>query len=218
MAKKAAVKKEAPKVDLLKSVVADDDDFAVTTLNKSDPIDDDPFSSGSEGAVVPKRVEPDDDLLNGNEDADDFGQSFLEKDKEISGKDFEDVAKDEGLEHFNNLSESVGKNTIPKEIVTKLEDVKEENRKLKQELETLKSKVPGISDQFDQLYSSIKGSRATEILMAVQKDYLDLKYNSYTDKEKEEIRLILKDALRERFEGKVRAAKLIHKADQKGKS
>jgi hypothetical protein len=46
---------------------------------------------------------------------------------------------------------------------------------------------------------------------------MDLKYNSYSDKDKGEIRLILKDALRERFEGKIKAAKLIYKEETKGK-
>jgi hypothetical protein len=207
MAKKATskvVKVESPKDDILEDIIPTPTTQGIVM---SDLDDDDPFSSGTQGAVVPKRIEPDDDLLGVDDEPDDFGHSFLEKDKEISET------------FINKVEEVVGKNTIPEETVTELECLKEENARLKKEFESLPKLGPvTISDQFDQLYQTLKEGRATELLMAVQKDYLDLKYNSYTEKERKEIELHLKEFLRERFEGKVKAAKLIHKQDEKGKS
>jgi hypothetical protein len=225
MAKKAtskAVKVETPTLDPLEDAIP-----TQPTTTQNDPFDDDPFSSGVDGAIKPVRSEPEDELsmTTPNElddEPDDFGQGFLKKDEEISEtfKAVEVDVFDESLsENVGVLRARFGTDKVVKEYEDKIAGLKEENARLKKELESLPKLSPAtISDQFDQLYQTLKEGRATELLMAVQKDYLDLKYNSYTEKERKEIELHLKEFLRERFEGKVKAAKLIHKQDEKGKS
>lgn len=215
MAKKASskpVKVEIPQEDILEDVIP-----TTTTQVTLDPLeDDDPFSSGVEGAVTPKRVEPDDLLDGDDDDSDDFGQVFLQKDKEISDEFLKKVEEASDVDTF-------GHDKIIGEYESKIADLTTKLGAAHQEIEYLKDnpnslvKPATISDQFDQLYQSIKVGRAFELLSSVQKDYLNLKYNSYTDKEKKEIELHLKDSLRERFEGKIKAAKLIYKEETKGK-
>ncbi len=210
MAKKSAVKqvKETPERDILEEVIPTKTTQSVITTD----LDDDPFASGVSGAITPQRIEPDDELLGGDE-IDDLEQAPLEKDKEIS----EALKKDESISSIDDSPASqeliveLGNATSKiAELTAKLEAAHQEIERLKENTNPL-----SISDQFDQLHQSLKESRAAELLNSVQKDYFDLKYNSYTDKEKDEIRLALKDALRERFEGKVKAAKLIYKQESK---
>lgn len=220
MAKKSAaksVKTEAPKEDILDKVLVKDD-IKKPSNPFEDEDEDDMFSSGTSGAVTPVRVEPDDELLEGGA-PDDFGQSFLEKDKvekdDNSPSDL-DIDPDDSIGGVGGYQViDTGDNKVISDLGDQIESLKEENTRLKQENESLKSKpAPGVSDLFDQLYQTLKEGRVVELLRAVQEDYLNLKYKSYSEAEKEEIRLVLKDAFRERFEGKIKAAKLIHKADK----